>query len=185
MPLAIGIAAVFLTRIGGPARAVRTMKSKLRTALRQKDVAAIRQFLSPAELNAKDRDGRTLLMNAMSSLNGTPDAEIVKLFIENGADVNAVDRESFSALHFAAMEGLDEIVLALLKAGAHVDAKDAWGDTPLWRAVMSSSLKRSKIIASLLEYGANPDEGNVVGESPRNVAETIGDDDTINVFKSR
>ena len=48
---------------------------------------------------------------------------MVKSRIAEGFDVNENDENSFTPLHYAAQDGLDEIANILLEAGADVDAK--------------------------------------------------------------
>jgi hypothetical protein len=57
--------------------------------------------------------------------------EAVKLCVELGMDVNAVNSMGLTALHGAANRGSDEIIRYLVQQGARVDVKDAEGRTPL------------------------------------------------------
>ena len=58
--------------------------------------------------------------------------ECVKLAVEMGADVNAVDKTyRLTALHGAAFNGSNRIIQFLVEKGAKVDAKDKYGQTPL------------------------------------------------------
>jgi len=57
--------------------------------------------------------------------------EAVKLCVELGMDVNAVNSMGLTALHGAANRGSDEIIRYLVQQGATVDVKDAEGRTPL------------------------------------------------------
>ena len=56
--------------------------------------------------------------------------EAVRVLIEAGADVNAVNEADFTALHGAAFRGLNEIVQILVENGAHINARDFRGRTP-------------------------------------------------------
>jgi hypothetical protein len=56
--------------------------------------------------------------------------EAVKLCVEHGADVNAVNDGGETALHFAVEFG-DSIVRYLAEKGAVLDVKDKQGRTPL------------------------------------------------------
>ena len=55
----------------------------------------------------------------------------IKLCIEAGADVNAVDERGETALHGAAQKGWDQVVQFLADHGAKLDIKDQRGHTPL------------------------------------------------------
>jgi ankyrin len=57
--------------------------------------------------------------------------EAVKLCVELGMDVNAVNSMGLTALHGAANRGSDEIIRYLVQQGAKIDVKDAEGRTPL------------------------------------------------------
>jgi uncharacterized protein len=55
----------------------------------------------------------------------------IKLCVDAGADVNAVDGQGDTALHGAAQKGSDPIVQFLVDHGAKMDIKDKKGRTPL------------------------------------------------------
>jgi ankyrin repeat protein len=57
--------------------------------------------------------------------------EAVKLCVELGMDVNAVNSMGLTALHGAANRGSDDIIRYLVEQGARIDVKDAEGRTPL------------------------------------------------------
>ena len=60
----------------------------------------------------------------------TPDAEAaVRLLIEAGADIDAVNEADFTALHGAAFKGLNEVIEYLVEQGAVIDAQDFRGRT--------------------------------------------------------
>jgi len=58
---------------------------------------------------------------------GAEDA--VKVLVEAGADINAVNEADFTALHGAAFRGLDEVVEYLVAHGANINARDYKGRT--------------------------------------------------------
>jgi ankyrin len=57
--------------------------------------------------------------------------EAVKLCVELGLDINAVNSMGLTAMHGAANRGSDEIIKYLASLGAKLDAKDKEGRTPL------------------------------------------------------
>ena len=53
----------------------------------------------------------------------------VAVLLDAGADVNAVNEADFTALHGAAMRGLDEVIKILVDRGADINARDYRGRT--------------------------------------------------------
>ena len=56
--------------------------------------------------------------------------EAVRVLVEAGADVNAVNHGDFTPLHGATFRGLNEVVQYLVEQGANIDARDYRGRTP-------------------------------------------------------
>lgn len=107
--------------------------------------------------------------------------EIKKAVLEGNVDEQ--DEESgYTALHYSAQNGNIEITEFLLKNKASVSIKDNYGNTALFKAVFFSQGK-TEIIKLLLDAGANADEENNAGMSPRELAESIATFDVTEVFK--
>lgn len=124
------------------------------------------------DINRLDKDGRSALIHAV--LDSESSEMIVKLLIENGIDVNIKDKpQQWSALHFAVRDNKKDIVKILLENNAAIDAVDAHGNTPLWRAVMSFTGDES-LICELVRLGADPEKENNSGISPRALAQRMG-----------
>ena len=85
-----------------------------------------------ADVRESGRDGNTPLTAA--ALSGYKDPSLVNYLIDKGADPNAKNAHGSTALHFAAEKGCLETVKVLIKHGAHLEALDAEGLTPLQRA---------------------------------------------------
>jgi ankyrin repeat protein len=78
-----------------------------------------------ADVNLRVNQGVTPLIAACG-----PYPSAVRLLLENGAEVNATDDiENFTALMYAAVEGLSPVVDILLEYGANPSMKDVDGDT--------------------------------------------------------
>jgi ankyrin repeat protein len=60
----------------------------------------------------------------------SPSAEAaVTLLLDRGADINTVNEADFTALHGAAMRGLNEVIKILVDRGANINARDFRGRT--------------------------------------------------------
>ena len=93
--------------------------------------------------------------------------EIAKLFIERGADVNAVGENGWTALHGAAYNGADGIARLLLENDAELDALDVFQQTPwsIAEGLIGAGIDNFEVKAFgphpstaklLLESGADP-----------------------------
>jgi ankyrin repeat protein len=101
-----------------------------------------------AEPNYRDwMDGYTALMLASSTF----DAEIIKMMVEAGADLNARDIYGRTPLHYALSSGAEN-VRALIEMGADVNAQDDNGHTPLTSVMyFMDEAEQNKEIADVLK----------------------------------
>jgi hemoglobin len=103
--------------------------------------------------NMQDRGRHTPLYCVANECASETGAEVVRMLVRAGADVNACGGVTrATALHMAARRGFVEIARALLDCGAAIDARDSKGDTPLQRAV---NCRRDRLSRFLVERG-NP-----------------------------
>lgn len=73
--------------------------------------------------------------------------------LAHDADPNRADRDGMAALHYAARRGIaDDLLAALLKRGAEINARDHAGRTPL---ALAREGRRTKTIAFLEAHGAS------------------------------
>ena len=111
-------------------------------------------------VNQRDATGATALHWA--ALGGHD--HIVKQLIDAGADVNAAESASgMSALHGAARWNRLTTAGLLLANGAAVDARDRFGRTPLFDAMVKGRLE---MIDLLLGSGADLSARNNEGQTP-------------------
>ena len=75
-----------------------------------------------------------LLWAAEGGYIGRSHIEVVRLLVENGAEVNDRDKYDRTPLHRAAGEGHIEVVRFLVENGAEVNYRDKNYQTPLHRA---------------------------------------------------
>jgi hypothetical protein len=105
----------------------------------------------------------TFVLDRGDQEGGKQRAEIVKMLIQAGANVNALGRIGQTPIFSTTFT--PEAVKPLLAAGANLEARDAFGDTALIRNAYSEP-----IVRELLEDGANPAAVNSSGDTPLKVA---------------
>ncbi|MFE5969109.1 ankyrin repeat domain-containing protein [Streptomyces sp. NPDC056463] len=120
----------------------------------------------------RDRLGRTAVHYAAAD----GDVHGLKMLLAGGIDPDAADVAGWTPLHFAAQAHGSPAIEVLLAARASVHAVDGHGNTPLWRAVFCSQ-GEGAAIRLLMESGADPDQVNAHGVSPRALAGRIANRD--------
>lgn len=90
-------------------------------------------------------DGKTLLHRTVSG--STDRAQVVRLLLKNGLEINAQDREGNTALHLAAHYGLSQSATVLLDARADTTIVDSAKRTPLFRAVLKQQWPVVRMLA--------------------------------------
>jgi ankyrin repeat protein len=154
-----------------PPRPPRPIDHELVEAAFVCDLGRVRALLEQgADPDARDDEGRTPLFSAV--LGGS--LALLGLLLEAKADVNARDEHGWTALHVAAEEVIPEMASLLLARGADPNAADDEGNTPLGRAVFSAR-GRHDVVRLLRQHGAKDDLPNKSGETPRELAERLGE----------
>ena len=116
---------------------------------------------SEVERNVDKHTRQTMMEAVFLSSIYMNDISIVKVYIEEGGDVNIVNDEGFTALHIAVMHSYKSIVVDLLGAGANVNiATEQHGLSALQLAAMRGNLE---IIGTLLTAGANVNAASLDG----------------------
>ena len=98
-----------------------------------KDAAAIKDFLSKTTMDAEAK-GCALVYAARK-----PGLDIIKLLLENGAALNAKNRDGATALMSASANGYMEVVKFLLEQGIDINARDNGGMSALRFAVANEN----------------------------------------------
>ena len=103
--------------------------------------------------------------------------ELLKICLEKGVDINAINPENGSTpLMLAAERGYQNICDMLIDAGANVSASDFLGNTPLHVAAQGYG-EQTSIIQTLIQRGADRKAINDDGYTPAMIAKRIGKDD--------
>jgi len=103
-----------------------------------------------------DRGGEQLLRACMRD-----DYDMVRLLVDNGADMNIRDDDGMTPLMVCLNRGNTDMSAYLISKGANLDVKDEYGNTALMRAIKDNSLY---LVRMMIEKGANTrirdDNGN-------------------------
>lgn len=128
--------------------------------------------------NTKSEKGITILME--ESYRGS--MEMMKILIENGADINTQDNTGKTALHYAAFYTVSskERLELLINNGANINAKDKRGRTALHYASLSDFNEEEVIF--LLNNGAFINAEDNEGMTPLDYAIAKNCEKIINVF---
>jgi ankyrin repeat protein len=110
------------------------------------------------------------------------DVAAVRGLLDTRVDVNAVQADGTTALHWAVDRDSAEIVQLLIRAGANVKAANRYGSTPLWLASLNGN---PATIGMLLEAGADANAASEEGETPLMVAARTGRIDAVNTLLAR
>lgn len=94
----------------------------------------------------------------------------VAKLIERGAKMEAVDKEKYTALHFAVYYGSEASCKVLLEKEANVDAQNKFGDTPLMLLMRHATDEDVKVVKLLLQFKANRDIKNEFGNTALELA---------------
>jgi hypothetical protein len=131
----------------------RDPESKLVVAARAKDLAEVRKLLDAGvSANAREiveGEGRSAVYHAA----GVGATDVVKLLIAKGANVNEAIGGRPTPLMAAAVNGHVDVVVALLDAGANIDAREMQtGATALTDAARNGHLE---VVRILVKHGAD------------------------------
>lgn len=91
------------------------------------------------------------------------DVKLLKLLIENGANVSLCDSSGVPPLYDACINSHTEFVKPLLEAGASPNQTNRAGDTPLHATVIRDLVDSARL---LLEYGADVNLPNLYHKTP-------------------
>ena len=135
------------------------------------DIATIKQLLkeNPKSVHSCSLDKYPAIHKAIRM----NDSKAVNLLLENGVDIELANKSEATGsknetpLGCVANYGYIGIAKSLLTAGANVNSKDEYGDTPLHNAVQKN---KYEMVLLLLKNGADIHAENERGETPLELA---------------
>ena len=107
------------------------------------------------------------------------DTALVRLLVSQKADVNAIQTDGSTALHWAVRADDLETADLLIRAGANISAANRRGITPLDLACVNGS---AAMIRKLLDAGANLNATHSDGQTPLMTAARTGNPEAVRVL---
>ena len=133
-----------------------------------KKKSIIKALITNENLNAKDKYGNTPLKVALNMSIMTFNIGAIKVLLELGADAKDLDvnvKQSIfedTPLHQFSQEGDVSLVRKLVELGAHLEAEDDRGYTPLYMAVFHEKIE---VVDELIRLGADVNTKDKKGRS--------------------
>ena len=161
---------------------VNTIDKDCRTALMlaywKENVEAIRFLLNAgADPNIANAVGATCIHHAVF---GGCNKETLQIIIEYGANVNAIDKNSRTALMLACQKGNVEAINVLLNAGADINIRNANGSACILFAVVGGCHKET--LQAIIDHGADINATNEDSRTALMIACVRGDVEAIHVL---
>jgi len=112
------------------------------------------------------RDNRNEATEKLLSVAGSASVEEITRLIQEGADVNATDKDGLTTLMrvFSKNYLSSDILRVLIESGADVNAVDRWGKTPLMHA--ADLIQNPDVLQILIENGADVNAVTTSGFTP-------------------
>ena len=142
------------------------------------DVDAINILLDAgADPNIADEDGYTSLHDAVEGFCST---ESLRAIIDHGADVNAINKNSVTAIMIACYKGNTDAISILLNAGADLNMTDGNGATCIHHVVGEGFTKA--MLETVINHGADVNATNKNNVTALMIACLNSNEDAINVL---
>ncbi|XP_076108147.1 uncharacterized protein LOC143076304 isoform X2 [Mytilus galloprovincialis] len=110
-------------------------------------------------------------MELISLVKKKKSKEAIEL-IKGGSNLDYVDENGCTCLHYASVEGLPEVIVAAAQHGIDVELRDKDGETALFKAVKNSNIESA---VALVAFKSTVNVINNKGQSPLDIAVTKKD----------
>ncbi|HWK53634.1 MAG TPA: ankyrin repeat domain-containing protein [Hyphomicrobiales bacterium] len=159
-----------MPRSSGSAQRPSSLRVLLLSSLLFSAAPLLAQPLDPLE------DGRGLALLDAVKANDTITA---RQLLDGARNVDQPEADGMTALHYAVLNASEELVAALLQAGADASAATRYGVSPLYLAVQNGD---AAITKRLLDAGADPNQEYREGERMLMTAARTGDAATVELL---
>lgn len=168
---------VIPSAVAGRRVKLQRQQTQLVALMKKGDLPALTRGLEEQgyDLNQPLKDGSFLLHLAVRAER----AEVVSLFLSNGAEVSVEDGHGSTPLHHSAVLEDEEISDLLIRAGADLSARDEVGNTPLH---LASEWGRLGQVRLLLKNGASTALQNEAGETVLHSAVESGESEVLGLL---
>jgi len=128
--------------------------NQLFVAIEQNNINLLRNLLKDDDININVRSFHKNLRNAtlLHCAICRGNKEIIKLLLDNDANVDVIDQAGKTPLHYAVIFKNKKIVKLLLDNYAKVDAKDQADKTPLFYAIIANNKEIKNILLEKNEH---------------------------------
>lgn len=143
----------------------------LHEAVLKENTQAVQVLLKSKNINvnAQTTTGKSPLSLAVQKGN----LSLVKLILENHANINITDINGWTVLHHAAHNSYNEILNYLIKNSITIDKRDDLGKTALY---IAASVNNEKAVTLLIERGANVNSMDYTLSDPKRPLDVAGSD---------
>ncbi|CAG2200674.1 unnamed protein product [Mytilus edulis] len=105
-------------------------------------------------------------MELISLVKKKKSKEAIEL-IKGGSNLNYVDENGWTCLHYSSAGGLSDVIVAAAQHGVNVEEKDKDGETALFKAVKNSNIES---MVALVAFKSTVNVINNKGQSPLDIA---------------
>jgi ankyrin repeat protein len=140
-----------------------TLRNFLKLGKKRKNYDMILSVLTKDQLNSKDKDGRPLLFDVIGAIQRFGSIDILKAFLEAGADVNIKDGKGYTALLLKDVLTSPALIDLLLQKGADISI-EVHGANLITFLIHYGA--KTEMIKKFIDAGLNINHRNPLGLTP-------------------
>lgn len=134
-----------------------------------------------ADVKLKDRFGKTAMMYGVRPENAD---KIIAILLENGVNINSIDKMGQSALFWAVQENNDTAIKFLIAQGADVNIISNFGDNALMYYLSGDEPKKKEIVELFIKAGIDLKAQSKNKETVLDMALANGDEEIVTLIQN-